>query len=68
MTPAFLDGVLDAAGIDPAKLVLSLANNHILDQGIEGFDETVSALARARDQDDRDGGRTGWCEASRRVR
>ena len=45
MTPAFLDGVLDAAGIQPSKLVLSLANNHILDQGIEGFDETVSALA-----------------------
>ena len=45
MTPAFLDGVLDAARIDPAKLVMSLANNHVLDQGIRGFDETVSALA-----------------------
>jgi poly-gamma-glutamate synthesis protein (capsule biosynthesis protein) len=44
MTPEFLDGVLQAAGIDPQKLVLSLANNHILDQGIAGFDETVSAL------------------------
>lgn len=47
MTPAFLDGVLDAAGIDPEKLVLSLANNHLLDQGIAGFDETVGTLARS---------------------
>jgi poly-gamma-glutamate synthesis protein (capsule biosynthesis protein) len=46
MTPEFLDGVIEAAGIDPARLVLSLANNHILDQGAEGFEETVAALAR----------------------
>jgi poly-gamma-glutamate synthesis protein (capsule biosynthesis protein) len=45
MTSGFLDGVLEAACIDPAALVLSLANNHALDQGIRGFDETVSALA-----------------------
>jgi poly-gamma-glutamate capsule biosynthesis protein CapA/YwtB (metallophosphatase superfamily) len=45
MTPAFLDGVIAAAGIDPAKLALSLANNHVLDQGIAGFEETVAALA-----------------------
>ena len=45
MTPEFLDSVIKAAGVDPAKLVLSLANNHILDQGVAGFDETVSALA-----------------------
>ena len=45
MTPEFLDGVIKAVGVDPAKLVLSLANNHILDQGVAGFDETVSALA-----------------------
>ena len=45
MTPAFLDGVIAAAGIDPAKLVLSLANNHVLDQGVAGFEETVSTLA-----------------------
>ena len=46
MTPEFLDGVIEAAGIDPARLVLSLANNHILDQGVAGFEETVAALAR----------------------
>ncbi len=45
MTPAFLDRVLEAAGIVPATLVLSLANDHALDQGIAGFDETVVALA-----------------------
>jgi poly-gamma-glutamate synthesis protein (capsule biosynthesis protein) len=46
MTPAFLDGVLAAAGIDTSKLLLSLANNHMLDQGVEGFEETVAVLAR----------------------
>ena len=46
MTPEFLDGVIQAAGIDPKKLVLSLANNHILDQGVDGFEETVAALAK----------------------
>jgi poly-gamma-glutamate capsule biosynthesis protein CapA/YwtB (metallophosphatase superfamily) len=46
MTPAFLDGVLAATGISPAKLVLSLANNHVLDQGVAGFEETVSVLAK----------------------
>jgi poly-gamma-glutamate synthesis protein (capsule biosynthesis protein) len=46
MTPVFLDEVIAAAGIDPAKLVLSLANNHVLDQGISGFEETVSALQK----------------------
>lgn len=44
MSPAFLDGVLAAAGIAPEKLMLSLANNHTLDQGVEGFAETVVAL------------------------
>ncbi len=44
MTPAFLDGVLAAAGISPEKLVLSLANNHVLDQDVAGFDETVARL------------------------
>ncbi len=47
MTSPFLRGALDAAGIDPKRLVLSLANNHALDQGVEGFDETVAALAGA---------------------
>jgi poly-gamma-glutamate capsule biosynthesis protein CapA/YwtB (metallophosphatase superfamily) len=46
MTPAFFDGVIAAAAIDPAKLVLSLANNHVLDQGVAGFEETVVALAK----------------------
>jgi poly-gamma-glutamate synthesis protein (capsule biosynthesis protein) len=46
MTPAFLDGVIAAAGIDPAKLLLSLANNHVLDQGVAGFEETVAVLAK----------------------
>lgn len=45
MTPAFLSETLDAIGADPAKLVLTLANNHMLDQGPEGFDETRAALA-----------------------
>jgi poly-gamma-glutamate synthesis protein (capsule biosynthesis protein) len=44
MTPAFLTGSLQAAGVSPEKLVLSLANNHALDQGIDGFNETVATL------------------------
>lgn len=44
MTRAFLAGALEATGMTPERLVLSLANNHALDQGIEGFDETLSAL------------------------
>jgi poly-gamma-glutamate capsule biosynthesis protein CapA/YwtB (metallophosphatase superfamily) len=36
-------GVLSAAGIDCAVL----ANNHLLDWGVEGLDETLDALARA---------------------
>lgn len=45
MTRAFLAGALEATGIAPERLVLSLANNHVLDQGIAGFDETLSALS-----------------------
>jgi poly-gamma-glutamate capsule biosynthesis protein CapA/YwtB (metallophosphatase superfamily) len=45
MTPAFLDRVLKVTGIKPGKLVLSLANNHALDQGASGFDETLTALS-----------------------
>lgn len=48
MTPAFLDGVLEAAGISPDRLVLSVANNHALDQGVAGFEETLAALAERR--------------------
>ncbi len=45
MTAAFLSETLDAAGIARKRLVLSLANNHMLDQGIDGFAETRAALA-----------------------
>ena len=46
MTECFLTDALAALGIAPEKLVLSLANNHVLDQGVAGFDETVAALQR----------------------
>jgi poly-gamma-glutamate synthesis protein (capsule biosynthesis protein) len=46
MSERFLAEALAAAGIEREKLVLSLANNHVLDQGIAGFDETVAALKR----------------------
>lgn len=44
MTAGFVFETLDAIGADPAKLVLTLANNHMLDQRTEGFDETRAAL------------------------
>lgn len=44
MSAPFLGETLAAAGIDREKLVLSVANNHALDQGVEGFDETLAAL------------------------
>lgn len=46
MTERFLAEALAAAGIERERLVLSLANNHVLDQGVAGFDETVAALKR----------------------
>jgi poly-gamma-glutamate synthesis protein (capsule biosynthesis protein) len=46
MSERFLAEALTAVGIAREKLVLSLANNHVLDQGIAGFDETVAALKR----------------------
>ena len=46
MTERFLIEALAAVGISNEKLVLSLANNHVLDQGTAGFDKTVSALRR----------------------
>ncbi|RWA70281.1 CapA family protein [Mesorhizobium sp.] len=46
MTQRFLADALAAVGIARDKLVLSLANNHVLDQGIAGFEETVAALKR----------------------
>lgn len=45
MTRQFVADTLGAADIDPRKLVMSLANNHALDQGPEGFAETRQALA-----------------------
>jgi poly-gamma-glutamate synthesis protein (capsule biosynthesis protein) len=46
MTERFLADSLAAAGIGREKLILSLANNHALDQGVAGFDETLAALKR----------------------
>ncbi|RUU03220.1 metallophosphatase [Mesorhizobium sp. USDA-HM6] len=46
MTERFLADALSAVGIARDKLVLSLANNHVLDQGIAGFEETVAAIER----------------------
>lgn len=46
MSERFLTEALAAVGIAHEKLVLSLANNHVLDQGVAGFDETVAALKR----------------------
>ncbi|TGT75336.1 metallophosphatase [bacterium M00.F.Ca.ET.159.01.1.1] len=46
MSERFLADALAAAGIARDRLVLSLANNHVLDQGIVGFEETVAALDR----------------------
>ena len=45
MTPAFLDAIVEAIGVDPRRLVVSLANNHVLDQGVAGFEETLAAFA-----------------------
>jgi len=45
MQPALLDGIVAACGIEAEKLVLSLANNHALDQGVAGLEETGAALA-----------------------
>lgn len=46
MSERFLADALAAAGIARDRLVLSLANNHVLDQGIGGFEETLAALNR----------------------
>lgn len=46
MTERFLDEALAVVGIPHDRLVLSLANNHVFDQGVAGFDETVAALKR----------------------
>ncbi|RWE64544.1 CapA family protein [Mesorhizobium sp.] len=46
MSERFLADALAAAGIARDRLVLSMANNHVLDQGIAGFEETLAALDR----------------------
>jgi poly-gamma-glutamate synthesis protein (capsule biosynthesis protein) len=46
MREDFLARTLAAAGIAPTKLILSVANNHALDQGPDGFAETLAALDR----------------------
>lgn len=46
MSERFLAEALAAVGVARDKLVLSLANNHVLDQGVAGFDATVAALKR----------------------
>lgn len=46
MSERFLADALATAGIERDRLVLSLANNHMLDQGIAGFEETLAALSR----------------------
>ncbi|WP_217575673.1 CapA family protein [Mesorhizobium sp. GbtcB19] len=46
MSERFLADALAAVGIARDRLVLSLANNHVLDQGIAGFEETVATLNR----------------------
>ena len=45
MQPGFLDETLAAAGMLPDRLVLSLANNHVLDQGVAGLAETLAVMA-----------------------
>ena len=45
MRPDYLLGLLAAAGIARHRLVLSVANNHMLDQGVAGFVETIETLA-----------------------
>lgn len=45
MTPRFLAQTLAEIGATPGRLALSLANNHVLDQGVDGYEATVAALA-----------------------
>lgn len=46
MPAAFLAVLADRMRVERGRMVLSLANNHALDQGIRGFDETLAALDR----------------------
>lgn len=45
MSAAFLAEALGAAAIEPRRAVLSLANNHALDQGRRGFETSLEAIA-----------------------
>lgn len=44
VSPAFLADALGAAAIDPRRAVLSLANNHALDQDRRGLEESHEAI------------------------
>lgn len=46
MSAAFLAEALGAASVEPSRAVLSLANNHALDQGHAGFAASREAIAR----------------------
>lgn len=46
MSPGFIASALEAAGIEPRRVLLSLANNHMLDQGADGYAETRDNLSR----------------------
>jgi poly-gamma-glutamate synthesis protein (capsule biosynthesis protein) len=46
MASAYLERVLEAAAIAPSKAVLSIANNHIADQGAEGLRGSIERLDR----------------------
>ena len=46
MPPRFIASALEAGGIEPQRLLLSLANNHMLDQGADGYAETRENLSR----------------------
>ncbi|UCF09451.1 MAG: CapA family protein [Candidatus Bipolaricaulota bacterium] len=44
MSQAFLERCLEALGIDPAKTIVSVANNHIHDRGPAGCEELIGRL------------------------
>lgn len=46
MTAGTLLGVISAMGIDTERLILSVANDYMLDQSVAGFEETLDTLDR----------------------
>ena len=46
MSPEFLAGLLETTGLAPERLILSVANNHIGDQGEKGIAETFATLEK----------------------